>query len=237
MRRPFEALPAGSRQDYYSERASSSTANELASASWGAKMEKAKTTGRVRRSELVHQRVRARRFRLIGMASAVVLLVGVATAYVVTQAPPHPGSQCASDAAGAKACDFTLPLASSGGSFTLSAATGPVLIDFMGSRCVSCEREMPHLTSISQQFASRGLTLISIDAGGYLGTEDPQVLRDFMARYSADWEFGLDNQGLSVDYSVVSLPTIYLIDAGGVIAFKHSFVEEAQLASEIETLL
>lgn len=200
-------------------------------------MEKVKTARRLSRSERVHQRIRARRFRRISIASVVVLLVGLATAYVVTQAPSHPDLQCASAQPAARACNFTLPLASSGGSFTLSSAAGPVLIDFMGSRCLTCEREMPHLTSISHQFAARGLTLISIDAGGSLGTEDPQALRDFMARYGADWQFGLDNQGLSLGYSVVSLPTIYLIDAGGVIAFKHSFVEEAQLAGEIETLL
>lgn len=181
-------------------------------------------------------RARARRMRLLAAAATVIMVAGIATAFVLTQGPPHPSLACGPNP-GSPACDFALALATSNATFTLSSQPGPVLLDFMGSRCTTCEQEMPHLTNVAHNYAGRGLKMVSLDVGGSLGTEDPQVLRNFMSQYGGTWDAGLDNSDTAVHYTVVSLPTIFLVGKDGKVAFRHNYVTADTLGAEIQTLL
>lgn len=126
-----------------------------------------------------------------------------------------------------------------GNRFRLSDHRGrPVLLDFMGSRCPTCVQEMPELVQTYQTYNPRGLVMISIDIGGSLGTEDPQVARAFLATYGGSWPIALDNQGLGLTYQARALPTVYVVDPDGRIALAHpGVIVASDLAQAIEPLL
>lgn len=123
--------------------------------------------------------------------------------------------------------------------FRLSDHRGEVvLIDFMGSRCSTCVQQMQFLSPVYSAYSSRGLAMISIDVGGSLGTEDPEVARRFLATYGGTWPIALDDTGIGLTYQVSVLPTLYLIRTDGTIAFRHAgVVTDADLAAQIEPLL
>ncbi len=106
-----------------------------------------------------------------------------------------------------------------GNAFDLQAQRGNVvLLDFMGSRCPACVLEMPHLVETYETFRGRNFAMISIDVGGSLGTEDPQVARAFLRTYGGSWRIALDNQGLGVAYQTRgALPTLVIVDATGIV--------------------
>jgi thiol-disulfide isomerase/thioredoxin len=165
---------------------------------------------------------------------AAILVVALAPSSVV---PPGDGpSQCTSDRAGQPACDFSVSLVNRAASFDLAAVSGPTLIKFMGSFCTSCEAEMPHLNEISSTYRPQGLTMISLDVGGVLGTEDAQDLVNFMTRNGGDWDYALDNDAIAIDYGVVSLPTIFLVDGDGTITYRTGFISAQKLSEQIEPL-
>ncbi|HEX9709274.1 MAG TPA: TlpA disulfide reductase family protein [Candidatus Thermoplasmatota archaeon] len=194
-----------------------------------------KVSGRVAAYE---RRRRLRQVGLLGGAAAVTMAALVVVASAPTSVVPAGGPpECTSDRAGQPACGFAVPLVNRAGTFDLSGAGGPTLIEFMGSHCTSCEAQMPTLNEVSSAYRAQGLTMVSLDVGGVLGTEDPQDAIDFMARNGGDWDIALDNEAIAIEYGVVSLPTIFLVDAGGTIVYRTGFTSTAKLSEQIEPLL
>ena len=122
-----------------------------------------------------------------------------------------------------------------------------VLIDFMGSNCSTCIREMRDgtLQAIYGAYAARGLEMISIDIGGPLGTENELQAWQFLKGQSphgtwepGGWIIALDNQGLAPAYLVSGIPLKYLIDRSGRIAMKWpGTVAYSDLSTAIEATL
>ncbi len=191
------------------------------------------------RARAASQDARRKEIRRLTLGIAVILVAFIALFYfgVGILAGPPAGPRVGVRL-GDAAPDFTLTDVD-GGVFRLSAQRGrPVLLDFMGSRCPTCVQEMPFLVSIRDRYASRGLVMISIDVGGQLGTEDPEVARTFLATYGGTWPIALDNSNLGLTFQVSALPTIYLIDAQGYVAFRHAgVITDADLAPQVERLL
>lgn len=153
---------------------------------------------------------------LLGVGAISVSIVLVAVLLGFASGPPLP---LGAPRVGENAPDFVV-VDIDGRTFQLSTRLGaPVLIDFMGSRCSTCIAEMPELRSIHSEFSARGLVMISVDVGGSLGTEDPNVARSFMATHGGSWPVALDNTGIGVRYGVVTLPTLYVIDPTGIVAY------------------
>ena len=168
--------------------------------------------------------------RLIVAVSALIVVFAVAIAFVLTQpwANNAPSSEIGLSV-GQFAPDFTVTDVN-GTAWSLSAHRGQVvLIDFMGSNCSTCIREMKDGTvqAIHAAHASRGLAIISVDVGGSLGTENELEAWRFLKGQSAygtwepgEWTIALDNQGLARAYLVTGLPVKFLIDRAGRIAMK-----------------
>lgn len=171
--------------------------------------------------------------RMILWASVIAVAAGLVIALLQFPTGPDGGPSI-----GGLAPDFTV-VDIDGRSFRLSEHRDRVvLIDFMGSRCSTCVQQMQFLPALYRDYAPRGLAMISIDVGGSLGTEDPGVARDFMAAYGGTWPVALDNSGIGLLYRVSTLPTLYLIQADGTIAFRHAGVmTDADLAARIKPLL
>lgn len=183
---------------------------------------------------------KARRVRMASVLGAVAAVAVVAVLVVaIAPAPMVPAgtADCTSKAAGQDACPFTVSFVNRPATFDLAGITGPLLIDFMGSHCTTCEAEMPHLNEVAGTYRPRGLTMVSLDVGGALGTEDPQDAVDFMARNGGEWDIALDNDAIAIDYGVVTLPTLFLVDSTGKIVYRTGFISAEKLSEQIEPLL
>src|SRR3970040_2209300 len=113
---------------------------------------------------------------LITAITALILTFAIAIGFVLAQpwAYRSPGSELVGLAIGQLAPEFTIE-DENGTRRNLRAYRGQVvLIDFMGSNCSTCIREMRDgtLQAIYGAYAARGLEMISIDIGGPLGTEN-----------------------------------------------------------------
>lgn len=128
---------------------------------------------------------------------------------------------------GRQAPGFTLP-STAGTDVSLSDLRGKiVLLDFMGSRCVSCFHQMPALLELDHKYHNESFALVSIDntvATPGLGGRYMQDLVDFQREFGANWTFVQDQRSESVglDYQIVGLPTLFLVMADGEIAMKHT---------------
>jgi thiol-disulfide isomerase/thioredoxin len=194
-----------------------------------------KVSGRVARYE------RSRTLRRVGAAAVVVSLIAVfaVATWLVPPAPAVPPgtADCTSDRAGQNACDFTVSLVNRPATFSLAGGQGPFLVEFMGSHCSTCQAQMESLTKVVSKYRAQGLTAVSLDVGGVLGTEDPQDAVAFMADNGGDWDIALDNDAIAIDYGVITLPTIFLIDESGKVAFRTGYISQADLSAQVEALL
>ncbi len=167
---------------------------------------------------------------LLGVGAIVVVFVLVG---VLVSLPNGPQVAQGAPGVGQPAPDFVV-VNIDGGTFRLSDQLGhPVLLDFMGSNCPTCVAEMPELRSIYATYSTRGLRMISIDVGGYLGTQDPNVARAFMSTNGGTWPIALDNSNVGLRYGVVSLPTIYILDPGGIVAYRNAGTTSAATMSQV----
>lgn len=128
---------------------------------------------------------------------------------------------------GKTAPSFALP--STTGTYVGTTGSGRniLLLDFMGSRCVSCVHQMPALQDLDQRYHDSSFVLLSVDnsvAAPSISGRYMQDLKDFQARFHANWTFVQDQQNASVGltYQIVSLPTLFLVMADGEIAMKHT---------------
>src|SRR3990170_4227067 len=186
--------------------------------------------------------------KLILAIAALIVVFAVAIAVVLaqpwasnTQSPNTIGLSI-----GQLAPDFTIEDVN-GTKWNLSGHRGQVvLIDFMGSNCATCIREMKEgvLQAVHDAYASHGFAMISIDVGGSLGTESPAEAWRFLrglSRYGTwepgTWPIALDDQGLAGTYLVSGLPLKYLIDKDGRIAWKWWTVRLEDLDARIRAAL
>ena len=91
-----------------------------------------------------------------------------------------------------------------------------VVINFWATWCVPCREEMPALDRVAG--GRPDVVFLEIDL-----QEDPEVIGAFFARYGlAHLQPVLDPQGKTTTrYGVLSLPTTFFVDRGGVIRHIH----------------
>lgn len=131
--------------------------------------------------------------------------------------------------------DFTL-MDIDGNKFSLSDYSGyVVIVNFMATWCFWCKYEMSDLVSFHENYAPQGVVMISI---GMTTSETEEQLRRFQDDYSAGWTFARDTANVGVTYQVRGIPTKYIINQDGIIAWKHvGAASYSYLASEVDKLL
>ena len=73
-----------------------------------------------------------------------------------------------------------------GGSFAMASLRGqPLLLNFWGTWCPPCVKEMPELDRFSKQFAPAGWRVVG------LAVDNPKAVREFLARSPVSYTIGL----------------------------------------------
>lgn len=111
-------------------------------------------------------------------------------------------------------------LALDGDSVSLAGLRGrPVLLNVWATWCHPCREELPVLQQLHETHASRGLALVgvSIDAAG-----DTDGIEEFARQYGVTYELWHDpDNAVSTVFQGIGVPLSVLIDAGGMIRWKH----------------
>jgi peroxiredoxin len=116
---------------------------------------------------------------------------------------------------GQKAPDFTVSLLS-GEEISLSDLEGRfVLLDFWGSWCAPCVREIPNLFALRGAVASDSLYILGI------ASDDPDELKSFIKEKSIPYSNAMVTDDLEMLYGITAYPTSFLIDPDGLIAGKN----------------
>jgi thiol-disulfide isomerase/thioredoxin len=90
----------------------------------------------------------------------------------------------------------------------------------MATWCQPCKEQIANLKSIQNEYADRGVTIISVDV-------DPQDtsahLLEYRTERGATWQFVLDANGIYLEpkYSATSIPTIVIVNKDGQIAKRN----------------
>ncbi len=111
---------------------------------------------------------------------------------------------------GRPAPEFSL-LESYGGRIDLASYRGrPVLLIFWTTSCSICQHELPVLSRMAPEFASKGVAIVAIHLGG------SDQARDYMASNHIDLTSAADPDGeVGRAYHVVGVPRLVLIGSDG----------------------
>lgn len=124
---------------------------------------------------------------------------------------------------GDSAADFSLPLLSYDAqtqSHTLYDYAGKIVyLDFWASWCPPCLVSMPIMNELRNRLQSQGIAFevlaVNVDS-------DPEDGLDFLEDKPVDFVVLSDPQGTSPAlYGIKGMPTSYLINASGIVEFKH----------------
>ena len=115
---------------------------------------------------------------------------------------------------------------------------GPLLIDFWATWCVPCKKVMKYLNQYHEKYENDNFKILMIN------TDTPRSLgkvRGFIKSQNYSFNVGMDpNKVLSKKLNGMIMPTLILIDKGGVIKWRHQgYVagEEIEIEEQIEQVL
>jgi thiol-disulfide isomerase/thioredoxin len=96
--------------------------------------------------------------------------------------------------------------------YSLSKWKGkPIVLNFWGSFCEPCVREMPLISMISEEYKDKGLVVVGINLD-----EPKVVVNSFVRNNPVKYTILLDPRGIVRDrYEVTSYPTTFFIDRDG----------------------
>ena len=115
---------------------------------------------------------------------------------------------------------------------------GPLLIDFWATWCVPCKKVMKYLNQYHEKYANDNFKVLMIN------TDTPRSLgkvRGFIKSQDYSFNVGMDpNKVLSKKLNGMIMPTLILVDKGGVIKWRHQgYVagEEIEIEKHIKQIL
>lgn len=91
-----------------------------------------------------------------------------------------------------------------------------VVLNFWATWCPPCRREMPSMQRAYEELRDHGIEMLAVDVG-----EDEETVFQFTADYPVEFPLLFDMDSKVVQsYPVKGLPTTYIIDKQGRIAFQ-----------------
>ena len=88
----------------------------------------------------------------------------------------------------------------------------PVVINFWGTWCPPCRREIPELAKLYAEYKDKGIEIIGVALERSAG---PDQVAQFASQNSMDWVLVMGNQAIAETYQIQSVPTLVLYDASG----------------------
>ena len=110
----------------------------------------------------------------------------------------------------------------------------PVLIVFWASWAAQVKADLPDLTKLYDKYHSRGLQIVGVNLDNER-TELDQFLQQNKLAWPQIFEGGGMDSRLSIDYGIISLPTIFLVDGQGKAV--HVYGRSIDVEKELEKLL
>ena len=115
---------------------------------------------------------------------------------------------------------------------------GPVVLDFWATWCKPCIKALPKLQSLSEEYAERGVQVLTINVDGPRNL--PKV-RPFLQRHKLTLPVLLDktNEVLK-QFQLVGMPATLIIGEDGTVFYKHQGYGpgyEEKLRAELDELL
>ncbi len=158
--------------------------------------------------------------RALAMGTVILLQAGTAAAINVGEAAPA----------------FTLPNGR-GEPLALERLRGQIVyVDFWASWCGPCRRSFPWMSQMQKKYGSRGFAIVAINVD-----KKRSDAQRFLQQNAASFALVYDESGATpAAYGVKGMPSSYLIDARGNIAFiETGFFDERKdaLEEKIKTLL
>lgn len=132
---------------------------------------------------------------------------------------------------GHAATDFQVPL-KDGGTFKLSAHQGRrVVVTFWASWCGPCRAELPALSTFAKSHKDVEFLALNVD-------RDRKAADTFLEKIPVDLPVAYDHDAVTMgNFSVTSMPTLFLIAADGTVAFKHVGYSTEKGFKELEAAL
>lgn len=133
---------------------------------------------------------------------------------------------------GQRSPDFALKDAA-GQELNLSSLQGqPVAVIFWASWCPHCEKEMPLMQSMYEQYGDQGLAVIGVNVPG-LGGDTKDKAQAFVAEKGITFPVLFDEGGrVYQEYRVSGVPNLIFIDREGVVVSNYPGAMEAELLEE-----
>ena len=92
-----------------------------------------------------------------------------------------------------------------------------VYVDFWASWCTPCRKSFPWMNEMQARYEEDGLQIIAINLD-----ESREQAEEFLARNGVDFTVAFDPAGKTAsDFSVMAMPSSFLIDRNGNIIHKH----------------
>jgi len=128
-------------------------------------------------------------------------------------------------AAGDRIAHFKLETLGGGTVDTKELSGRPIVLNFWGTFCPPCVREIPALQRMYEKYADEGVVIVGVNLG-----EKPIVrVEQFAARFGVTYPIALDPDLEVRDrYGVRWYPTTFFIDASGVV----TEVKEGEMTEE-----
>jgi len=107
----------------------------------------------------------------------------------------------------------------------------PVLVNVWATWCPSCKQEHPELMKIAGEHK---IALIGLNY-----KDDRQAAQTWLKQYGNPYEFTVyDEQGmLGLDLGVYGAPETYLVDAQGIVQYRHVGVVTPEVWAHLQTLI
>lgn len=106
-------------------------------------------------------------------------------------------------------------ITTSGQPISLDNYRGYVLaIDFFTTWCPPCKASIPHLVEMNRKYGKQGLQIL----GQSMDEDGERAVKAFIEEYHINYPVALAPQQIQVDYGIVSVPVMYVIDKKGKVA-------------------
>jgi cytochrome c biogenesis protein CcmG, thiol:disulfide interchange protein DsbE len=110
-----------------------------------------------------------------------------------------------------------------------------VLLNFWGTTCAPCIKEIPWLVDFQKRYGSKGLQVIAVSMYG----ESREVLKPYVAEHQmGELKVVIGNEQIAALFGLVLFPTTFIVDRNGKYLSMHQgLIDRAEVEAELVTLL